>query len=222
MRPRCCLRHVADGLSHSHAHSPMLGTRPCRIAARCSSRRRFCSAASIHLTTMGASMPSHTCLLSSASIAAAASSLLPIVTSPQPLVVGAPCGVVSNHRRRRRAHTHTHVSTTATCCQALGSPALLGGCTRTRPISILQGECAATTGNTGQARHCCCHHNAHPLAALPHLEGPEQVDLNNAPKLVEQGPHLILIGGAQHLGEKQLHTNAAGAAAATSRAAGAG
>jgi hypothetical protein len=89
--------HFSDPGQYMGQHSarvPMLGTRPCLIAARCSSLRLFCSAASIHLTTMGASMPSHTCLLSSVSIAAAASSLLPIVTRPQPLVVGAPCAPV--------------------------------------------------------------------------------------------------------------------------------
>mmetsp|Transcript_31833 Transcript_31833/g.70723 ORF Transcript_31833/g.70723 Transcript_31833/m.70723 type:complete len:224 (+) Transcript_31833:2754-3425(+) len=51
----------------------ILGTRPCRIAARCCSRRRLCSAASIHFTTMGDSMPSQMYLLSRASIAATAS-----------------------------------------------------------------------------------------------------------------------------------------------------
>jgi hypothetical protein len=43
------------------------------------------------------------------------------------------------------------------------------------------------------------------LMPASYLEGSEQVDLDDTPKLVEQGPHLILIGRAQHLGEKQLH-----------------
>mmetsp|Transcript_1650 Transcript_1650/g.4085 ORF Transcript_1650/g.4085 Transcript_1650/m.4085 type:complete len:223 (+) Transcript_1650:2553-3221(+) len=76
----------------THASLPMvmLGTRPCRIAARCCSLRLRCSAASIHLTTMGDSMPSHTNLLSRWSMAFTASSCMPMVTRPQPLVVGAP------------------------------------------------------------------------------------------------------------------------------------
>jgi hypothetical protein len=45
-----------------------------------------------HAPTIGASMPSHVYRWSSASMAATASSFDPMVTRPQPLVVGAPCG----------------------------------------------------------------------------------------------------------------------------------
>jgi hypothetical protein len=39
-----------------------------------------------------------------------------------------------------------------------------------------------------------------------HLEGPEQVDLDDPPKPVEQVAHFILVGRPQHLGKKQLHS----------------
>lgn len=42
---------------------------------------------------------------------------------------------------------------------------------------------------------------------LPYLEGPEQVDLDDAAKLVEQGTDLVLAGRSQHLGEEQLHND---------------
>lgn len=42
---------------------------------------------------------------------------------------------------------------------------------------------------------------------LAHLEGPEQVDLNDTSKLVEQGTDLVLTCRAQHFGKEQLHTH---------------
>jgi hypothetical protein len=63
---------------------PAPGDMACRMLARCCSRRLRCSAVSIHLTTMGVSMPSQTYWLSSAAMAATASAWEPMVTRPQP------------------------------------------------------------------------------------------------------------------------------------------